>query len=121
MGKGYGPEPAFRRDPVHNLSHGATAFQVARFYTMLAEGRWSPALHAQMKDVLSHPGIHHKFVGRSGLPGVQIFRKSGTWQNSHADSALVEQDGHKFVMVAWPRTPHGGDWLVRLGQRCTRS
>jgi len=119
VGKGYGPEPAFRRDPVHNLSHGATAFQVARLYTMLAEGTlFSPRFNALMMDILSKPGIHHKFVrALEGVPGVRIFRKSGTWKNYHADSALVEQDGRRFVMVAIAEDVDGGDWLVRLGQR----
>ena len=63
VGKGYGSEPAFRRDPVHNLSHGATAFQVARLYTMLAAGTlFQPRFNALMMDILSNPGIHHKFV-----------------------------------------------------------
>ena len=119
VGKGYGSEPAFRRDPVHNLSHGATAFQVARLYTMLADGTlFTPRFNALMMDILSNPGIHHKFVrALEGVPGVRIFRKSGTWKNYHADSALVEQDGRRFVMVAIAEDPDGGDWLVRLGQR----
>ncbi|UCF94589.1 MAG: hypothetical protein JSW39_10650, partial [Desulfobacterales bacterium] len=32
VGKEYGQSPAYRRDPLHHLSHGATALQVARFY-----------------------------------------------------------------------------------------
>jgi beta-lactamase class A len=119
VGKGYGAEPAFRRDPVHNLSHGATAFQVARLYTMLAAGTlFQPQLNALMMDILSKPGIHHKFVrALEGIPGVRIFRKSGTWKDYHADSALVEEQGRRFVMVAIAQDPAGGDWLVRLGQR----
>ena len=31
VGKAYGKTPAWKRDPLHNLSHGATALQVARF------------------------------------------------------------------------------------------
>jgi beta-lactamase class A len=119
VGKGYDSAPAFHRDPVHNLSHGATAFQVARLYTMLADGTlFTPRYNALMLDILSNPGIHHKFVrALEGLPGVHIFRKSGTWKNYHADSALVEQGGRRFVMVAIAEDPDGGDWLVRLGQR----
>ena len=71
VGKGYGAEPAFRRDPVRNLSHGATAFQVARLYTMLAGGTlFTPRLNDLMMDILSKPGIHHKFVrALEGVPG----------------------------------------------------
>ena len=38
VGKPYGKAAAYRRDPVAHLSHGATAFQVARFYFMLDRG-----------------------------------------------------------------------------------
>jgi len=38
VGKSYGREDAYRRDPINNLSHGATAFQVARFYWLLDNG-----------------------------------------------------------------------------------
>jgi len=119
VGKGYGPEPAFKRDPVGNFSHGATAFQVARLYTMLAAGTlFQPRINALMMDILSRPGIHHKFVkALQDIPGVRIFRKSGTWKNFHADSALVEEGGRRYVMVAIAEDAAGGDWLVRLGQR----
>jgi len=119
VGKGYGPEPAFRRDPLRNLSHGATAYQVARLYTLLAAGTlFQPRVNELMLEILSKPGIHHKFVrALQDLPGVRIYRKSGTWKNFHADSALVEQGGRRFVMVAIAEHPDGGDWLVRLGAR----
>ena len=119
VGKGYGAEAAFRRDPLHNLSHGATAFQVARLYTQLASGTlFQPRFNAVMLDILSNPGIHHKFVrALKDVPGVRIFRKSGTWKNFHADSALVESNGRRYVMVAIAEHPQGGDWLVRLGAR----
>jgi beta-lactamase class A len=122
VGKGYGPEPAFRRDPVRNLSHGATAFQVARLYTMLAAGSLFQApYNALMLDILSRPGIHHKFVrALSDQPDARIYRKSGTWKDYHADSALVEQDGRRYVMVAIAEHRDGGDWLVRLGARMHR-
>ncbi len=116
VGKGYGPEPAERRDPLHNLSHGATAFQVARLYWMLATDRLlSPPMNALMKQVLSNPGIHHKFVkGLDSRPGTEIFRKSGTWKNFHADSALVESQGRRFVLVGIAEHADGGEWLARL-------
>jgi beta-lactamase class A len=119
VGKGYGPEPAFQRDPLRHLSHGATAYQVARLYTMLAAGTlFQPRVNALMLDILSNPGIHHKFVrALQGLPGVRIFRKSGTWKDFHADSALIEQGGRRFVMVAIAEHRDGGEWLVRLAER----
>jgi beta-lactamase class A len=116
VGKGYGPAPAFRRDPLANLSHGATAFQVARLYAALATGRLlTPPYTALMLDALSRPGIRHKFVaGLAERPGAVIWRKSGTWQDTHADSALVEAGGHRFVMVAIAHDRDGGEWLRRL-------
>jgi beta-lactamase class A len=45
---------------------------------------------------------------------VEIYRKSGTWQDFHADSALVEAGAHKFVMVGLAHHKDGGEWLVRL-------
>jgi beta-lactamase class A len=116
VGKAYGSEPAYRRDPVANLSHGATAFQVARLYQLLAaDALLSPRLNALMKDILSNPGIRHKFVaGLAERPGARIYRKSGTWRDTHADSALVEDGGQRYVLVGIARHADGGEWLARL-------
>jgi beta-lactamase class A len=116
VGKSYGKDAAYHRDPVRNLSHGATAFQVARLYYLLAiDALFSPRLNGLMKQTLSNPGIRHKFVkGLDSRPGVRIYRKSGTWKDFHADSALVESGQHRFVIVGLAEHPHGGDWLARL-------
>jgi beta-lactamase class A len=116
VGKGYDSAPAFHRDPVANLSHGATVYQVARLYALLAQGRlFEPRFNALMLDALSRPGIRHKFVaGLAERPQAVLWRKSGTWQDTHADSALVESGGRRFVMVAIARSPEGGEWLRRL-------
>ena len=115
VGKEYAKAPAFQRDPLHNISHGATTLQVARFYYLLETGQLlTPGLNAEMKEILSKPGIRHKFV--KGLAGrnASLFRKSGTWQQWHADSALVETPGGTFIIVALASDPRGGDWLTRL-------
>jgi beta-lactamase class A len=116
VGKGYGPEPAVRRDPLQNLSHGATAYQAARLYWLLANDRLlSPAMNVLMKQALGNPGIRHKFVkGLESRPGVEIYRKSGTWKNFHADSALVVSEGKRVVLVGIAESPDGGNWLERL-------
>jgi beta-lactamase class A len=116
VGKAYGQQAAYRRDPVHNLSHGATVFQVARLYYLLAnDALFSPPLNALMKETLSNPGIRHKFVrGLESRPGARIFRKSGTWRNFHADSALVEYGEYRYILVGIAEHASGGDWLVRL-------
>lgn len=119
VGKEYAHGAAFERDPLHHLSHGATAMQVARFYYMLEAGELvNPKLTREMKRMLGNPGIRHKFVrGLADRPGAKIYRKSGSWQKWHADSALVEAQGHKYIMVGLAEDPRGGDWLAAIAPR----
>ena len=117
VGKAYGgPGDAWKRDPLHRLSHGATTLQIARFFTMLAQDKLVDPEHCrQMKEVLSKPGINHKFVkGLSGIPGVTMYRKSGTWRDWHSDGALVECNGHRYVLAALTEDPDGGKLLEKL-------
>ena len=117
VGKEYSKSGAWKRDPLHNLSHGATALQVARFYYMLQTGRLvSPERSRQMKAILSNPAIEHKFVKglKSVHPDSRIYRKSGTWQQYHADSAIVEHDGRRYIAVALAKSRRGGKWLSDL-------
>jgi len=118
VGKEYGKSAAYQRDPLHNLSHGATAMQTARFYYMLETGKLvGPRLTREMKSMLGNPGIHHKFVkGLADYPDAKIYRKSGSWRQWHADSAIVEAQGHKYIIVALAESPNGGAWLSRLIQ-----
>lgn len=117
VGKAYGGfNDGWKRDPLHNLSHGATTLQTARFFTLLAQERlvnaeWS----RELKEILSKPGIQHKFVkGLSTTPGVSIYRKSGTWKHWHADAALIEHNGKRYVAAALMDNPEGGKTLERL-------
>ena len=117
VGKEYAQGVAYHRDPLHNLSHGATAFQVARFYYLLETGQLvSPELSREMKAMLGDPGIQHKFV--KGLletsPEAHVYRKSGTWRDWHADSAIVEHAGRTYVAVALAQSPKGGEWLKNI-------
>lgn len=117
VGKEYSSAAARRRDPLHNISHGATALQVARFYYLLETGGLvSPEHSRTMKQILGEPEINHKFVKglRAAYPDSRIFRKSGTWQDFHADSALIEHAGHRYIAVALSRSPDGGRWLSEL-------
>ncbi|MBI1353525.1 MAG: serine hydrolase [Acidobacteria bacterium] len=111
LGKGYGgPNDRWKRDPLHNLSHGATAAQTARFFWLVEEGRLiSQQASAEIKKILSAPGIRHKFVaGLADVPGRSIYRKSGTWRNYHADGALVEAGEYRYVAVALLEREGGG-------------
>ncbi|MEX2524389.1 MAG: serine hydrolase [Gammaproteobacteria bacterium] len=117
VGKPYGKSPAYQRDPLHSISHGATVWQVARFYYLLENGKLvSPRASREMKSILARPAIHHKFVG--GLlathPDASIYRKSGTWRTYHSDSAIVERNGRRYIAVALANDARAGDWLRKL-------
>jgi beta-lactamase class A len=117
VGKEYGKSPAWKRDPLHNLSHGATALQVARFYYLLETGQLvSPHVSKLMKSILAEPAVEHKFV--KGLKEVQpdshIYRKSGTWGTYHSDSAIIEHDSRRYIAVALAKSRHGEKWLRKL-------
>ncbi len=117
VGKAYGKEPASLRDPLHHLSHGATALQVARFYYLLETGQLvSPEYSRIMKSILGDPEINHKFVKglKAAHPDSRLFRKSGTWHEFHSDSAIVEHEGRRYIAVALSESPQGGRWLSEL-------
>jgi beta-lactamase class A len=117
VGKEYAKKGAWQRDPLHNLSHGATALQAARFYYLLETGRLvSPEYSREMKRMLANPAINHKFVKgiKSAHPDAQIYRKSGTWRQYHADSGIIEHDGRRYIVVALAASPEGGRWLSEL-------
>jgi len=117
VGKEYGKAPAQKRDPLHNLSHGATALQVARFYYLLETGQLvSPQLSHLMKAILAETEIEHKFVKglKTVQPDSEIYRKSGTWGPYHSDSAIIEHDGRRYIAVALAKSRHGEQWLQKL-------
>lgn len=117
LGKAYGgPNDYWKRDPLHNLSHGATAYQTARFFLLMARGELvNPRFSAEMREIFSEPEIRHKFVkGLAGVPGVKIARKSGTWKDWHADAGIIEHDGRRYIAVGLVEHPRGGEILERL-------
>jgi beta-lactamase class A len=116
VGKYYGDAPAWKKDPLHQISHGATAMQAARFYYLLFTNRLvSPKLTTEMKKILSDPALEHNFVkGLEDRPDAKIYRKSGTWKNWHADSAVIEYKKYKYIIVALSQIPNGGEKLSRL-------
>jgi beta-lactamase class A len=117
-GKEYAKVGAWRRDPIDNLSHGATPMQIARFFYMLQTGQLvNPEASAQMKEILGHSAIHHKFVrGLEAIePTAAVYRKSGTWGISHADGALVERrDGTRYIAAGIAEDARGGEWLSQI-------
>ncbi len=116
VGKDYAKRAAYRRDPLAGTSHGATAWQAARFYYLLFQGTLaSPEQTRLMQEALADPAIQHKFV--KGLEGQQVerlYRKSGTWRRYHSDSVLVQAEGGSYILVGLSRDAAGGEWLERL-------
>ena len=116
VGKEYGKSPAYQRDPMHNLSHGATAMQVARLYYLMETGQIVDGeLQKEMKSMLGEPGITHKFVkGLADYADVDIYRKSGSWKQWHGDSAIVESGDTRYIVVGLAEDANGGAWLSRM-------
>src|SRR5690606_1777680 len=117
-GKDYAAVGAWRRDPMYNISHGATAMQVARFYYLLQTGRLvSPQASREMKEILRYSQSDHKFLRgiREIRPDAIVYRKAGTWGNAHADGALIERrDGATYIAVGLAEDPMGGEWLKQI-------
>lgn len=119
VGRPYSKGPAWKRDPLHGISHGATAMQVARFYYLAATGRLvSEGLLAEMRDIMSFPAIRHKFVKglKQDNPDARVYRKSGTWRQFHSDSGVIVDDeaGYRYILVALADHPQGAEGLARL-------
>lgn len=111
VGKRYAKQGQRKGDPLHGISHGATATQVARFYYLLANGRLiSPQRSEQMLADLVDPALNHKFVGvlKDRQPKARLYRKSGTWRNFHSDSVLVRgPEWRNYILVAITESDNG--------------
>lgn len=117
VGKDFAKAGLWKRDPIHNLSHGATAMQVARFYYLLeTEQLVSPEHSRLMKDILGSDHIQHKFISSLAQidPEAQILRKSGSWRRYHADSVLVRRRGRAYIAVGLSEDEDGKIWLQKL-------
>jgi beta-lactamase class A len=119
VGRDYSGGPVWKRDPLHNISHGATAIQVARFYYLAVTGRLlSEQYFADFAEIMSKPGIQHKFVKgiKKSNPDAEIHRKSGTWKKFHADSGVIkdQESGYHYIIVALVEHSKGADWLARF-------
>ena len=118
VGRPYAKGGASHRDPMKGLSHGASATQVCRFYYLMATGRLiSPARSLQMLNLMSDPGVHHKFVHtlEDIAPQATLYRKSGTWRQWHADSVLVwGPKWRRYILVGLVEDASGGLILESL-------
>ena len=119
VGRDYSGGPVWKRDSLHNISHGATAMQTARFYYLAVTGRLvSEQYSADFTQIMSNPGIQHKFVKgiKKSSPNAEIYRKSGTWKEFHADSGVIvdKENGYRYIIVALVEHPKGADGLARF-------
>ena len=116
VGKRYAKTGPRYGDPLMNISHGATATQVCRYYYLLAYGHLINYQRSkEMLGYLGDPELHHKFVNTLDrvAPTAKVYRKSGTWHEYHADSALVwGPDGRRYILVALVQDPDG-EWIMR--------
>ncbi|MEZ4962929.1 MAG: serine hydrolase [Saprospiraceae bacterium] len=111
VGKRYAAGGARNPDPLEGLSHAASVSQVCRFYYMLAMGKLVSSERSEhMLQMMSDPELHHKFINTldKTAPGAKLYRKSGTWQNFHADSVLVWGDGwQRYILVGLAEDAEG--------------
>ena len=63
-----------------------------------------------------NPELHHKFVSVLDrvAPEAKVYRKSGTWENWHTDSALVWDKDRKYIVVALAEDAAGESMLREL-------
>jgi len=114
VGKAYSKGAAVKRDPLHNLSHGASAMQAARLYYGIMNGTILDRKHLPLlREMFGKPGIKHKFVkGLQQTEGVEIFRKSGTWRDFHADSGVIVRKNLRYIVVSIDGHPEAGRAMV---------
>lgn len=112
VGRPYAKGGESHRDPLQGISHAASVTQVCRFYYLMATGRLvTPARSKQMLSFMSDPGVHHKFVRalEDIAPEAELYRKSGTWRQWHADSVLVwGQKWRRYILVGLIDDASGG-------------
>ncbi|HUR31402.1 MAG TPA: serine hydrolase, partial [Saprospiraceae bacterium] len=117
VGKAYGASSGRIGDPIKNLSHAASVKQVCKYYYKLAFGQLvSPERSADMLSMLVDPELHHKFVSVLDrvAPNAKVYRKSGTWETWHADSALVWDADRRYVVVVLAEDASGETMLREL-------
>ena len=118
VGRAYAQDRPVLADPLKGFVHAATAYQVCRFYYLLANGQLvSPARSAEMLGLLAGTAMTHKFVSclKDTSSLAHVYRKSGTWREWHADSVLVwEGDGRRYILTGLIEDPRGEQILRDL-------
>ncbi len=71
-----------------------------------------------MRERMAPPEYFHKFVRalrrRSGLQF--LARKSGTWQQFHSDSALIQHRSARYILVGLAEHPDGEHLMEELAR-----
>ena len=117
VGKRYAAGGQRHPDPLLGLSHAATATQVCRFYYLMLNGKLvNKNRSKQMMDIMSNPGLHHKFVNTLEriAPHAKLFRKSGSWENFHSDSIMVLGPERRYILVALAEDSQGEAMMRNL-------
>ena len=118
LGGTYSPGGEVNPEPITGLSHTATAYQLCRFYYLLAYGRLiSPERSRQMLKILAFPDLPGKFVSvlETAVPPNHLYRKSGEVRGFHADSILVWDTGwRRYILVALIEDERGEQILKEL-------
>jgi beta-lactamase class A len=118
VGKLYAKRGPRVGDPINNISHGASATQVCRFFYLLSSGRLiNPQRSRQMLADLSYPMLHHKFVSQveHRAPGARMFRKSGSWRQWHSDAIMVRGTlWRDYILVGLIESENGENILRQV-------
>lgn len=116
VGRDYSGGKLWQRDPINHISHGASAMQVARWYYLAVTERLvDPQYQNDLNDIMGNPAIKHKFVkGLKDKKDTEIYRKSGTWKNFHADGGVVVHRKNKYIIVGIIEHSEGGEELAEL-------
>ncbi|APY00287.1 beta-lactamase class A [Lacinutrix venerupis] len=117
VGKRYASGGRRYPEPMKGLSHAATTRQVCSFYYQLAMGNLiNTERSKEMLDIMKDPALHHKFVNTLDkiAPQATVYRKSGSWKNYHADSALVWGPKRKYIIVALIDNDYGEQIIRNL-------
>ena len=117
VGSDYGPHLERNPEPLKNLDHAASVTQVCRFYYLLAYGKLvNPRRSRQMLNIMAFPDLDDKFVQAltGAVPLNQLYRKSGEYKASYADSMLVWSGWRRYILAAMVEAPQGETILREL-------
>jgi beta-lactamase class A len=118
LGGTFSPGGETNPERITGLTHTATAYQLCRFYYLLAYGRLiSPERSRQMLKILAFPDLPGKFVSvlEASVPPNYLYRKSGEVRGFHADSILVWDTGwRRYILVSLVEDDRGEQILKEL-------